>query len=85
MLGLASVKEQLESEVTAMATRMRTCAIGCATRIGTFASVGEMTEALDKVAFLEAQNASLSERLAQQVRLPVQQCGHMFLGIVCVR
>ena len=66
LLEAAALKEQLQSEVTAMSTRMRTCAIGCASSIGGLKSERQIQDAIEKLTFLESQNASLSDRVQSQ-------------------
>ena len=66
LLEAVALKEQLQSEVTAMSTRMRNCAVGCASAISGLKSERQINDALEKLTFLESQNASLSDRVQSQ-------------------
>ena len=66
LLEAVALKEQLQSEVIAMSTRVRTCAIGCASSICGLKSERQIIDAIEKSTFLESQNASLSDRVQSQ-------------------
>ena len=66
LLEAVALKEQLQSEVTAMSTRMRNCAVGCASAISGLKSERQINDALEKLTYLESQNASLSDRVQSQ-------------------